>query len=154
MDRSRLRKKTGLLDRAESALRKLEGTPFEEEARLALLSRRVDAHTGCVVTWFFLLVLVVGGLGAIRLRRGTTSAPPPAAGRATELSDLTDLDAAFDRVCTAHSHELGILLGARLAQLVHRQVPVRAIRQAPGDRAVRGVLRRRDRRAGPRARPG
>ena len=30
--------KAGLLDRAESALRKLEGTPFEEEARLALLS--------------------------------------------------------------------------------------------------------------------
>ena len=30
--------KAGLLDRAESALRKLEGTPYEEEARLALLS--------------------------------------------------------------------------------------------------------------------
>ena len=30
--------KAGLLDRAESALRKLEGTPFEEEAWLALLS--------------------------------------------------------------------------------------------------------------------
>lgn len=30
--------KAGLLDRAESALRKLEGTPFEEEARLTLLS--------------------------------------------------------------------------------------------------------------------
>ena len=30
--------KAGLLDRAESALRKLEGTAFEEEARLALLS--------------------------------------------------------------------------------------------------------------------
>ncbi|MEO8013086.1 MAG: lipopolysaccharide assembly protein LapB [Polaromonas sp.] len=30
--------KAGLLDRAEAALRKLEGTPFEEEARLALLS--------------------------------------------------------------------------------------------------------------------
>ena len=30
--------KAGLLDRAELALRKLEGTPFEEEARLALLS--------------------------------------------------------------------------------------------------------------------
>ncbi len=30
--------KAGLLDRAEIALRKLEGTPFEEEARLALLS--------------------------------------------------------------------------------------------------------------------
>ncbi|NMM10924.1 MAG: lipopolysaccharide assembly protein LapB [Polaromonas sp.] len=30
--------KAGLLDRAESALRKLEGTPFAEEARLALLS--------------------------------------------------------------------------------------------------------------------
>lgn len=30
--------KAGLLDRAESALRKLEGTSFEEEARLALLS--------------------------------------------------------------------------------------------------------------------
>lgn len=30
--------KAGLLDRAETALRKLEGTPFEEEARLALLS--------------------------------------------------------------------------------------------------------------------
>ena len=30
--------KAGLLDRAEIALRKLEGTPYEEEARLALLS--------------------------------------------------------------------------------------------------------------------
>ena len=30
--------KAGLLDRAEVALRKLEGTPFEEEARFALLS--------------------------------------------------------------------------------------------------------------------
>ncbi|MDB5869354.1 MAG: Tetratricopeptide domain protein [Polaromonas sp.] len=30
--------KAGLLDRAEAALRKLENTPFEEEARLALLS--------------------------------------------------------------------------------------------------------------------
>ncbi|WP_309681955.1 lipopolysaccharide assembly protein LapB [Polaromonas sp.] len=30
--------KAGLLDRAEMALRRLEGTPFEEEARLALLS--------------------------------------------------------------------------------------------------------------------
>ena len=30
--------KAGLLDRAEAALRKLEGTPFEEESRLALLS--------------------------------------------------------------------------------------------------------------------
>ncbi len=30
--------KAGLLDRAESALRRLEGTPHEEEARLALLS--------------------------------------------------------------------------------------------------------------------
>ena len=30
--------KAGLLDRAEAALRKLEGTPFEEEARFALLS--------------------------------------------------------------------------------------------------------------------
>ena len=30
--------KAGLLDRAELALRKLEGTPFEEEARFALLS--------------------------------------------------------------------------------------------------------------------
>lgn len=30
--------KAGLLDRAEIALRRLEGTPFEEEARLALLS--------------------------------------------------------------------------------------------------------------------
>ncbi|CAM3300384.1 lipopolysaccharide assembly protein LapB [Polaromonas hydrogenivorans] len=30
--------KAGLLDRAEAALRKLEDTPFEEEARLALLS--------------------------------------------------------------------------------------------------------------------
>ncbi len=30
--------KAGLLDRAEAALRKLEGTPFEQEARLALLA--------------------------------------------------------------------------------------------------------------------
>ena len=30
--------KAGLLDRAEAALRKLEGTPYEEEARLALLA--------------------------------------------------------------------------------------------------------------------
>ena len=102
-----------------------------------MASRRVNAHTGRVANWFFLLVLVVGGLGAIRLRRRTSSPPLPPAGPAAEVSDLTDLDAAFDRVCAAHSHELGILLRARLSQLVQRQVPVRAIRQAPGDRAVR-----------------
>ena len=100
-------------------------------------SGQVDAHTGCVGTWFLLLVLVVGGLGAIRLRRGRSSPLPLPVGRAAVDSDLTDLDAVFDRVCAAHAHELGILLGARLTQLVHRQVPVRAIRQAPGARAVR-----------------
>lgn len=84
--------------------------------------------------WIVLAALVVGGLGAVRLRRrpSTASGPP------NDLPpDLADLDAAFDRVCAAHSHELGILLAARLSQLVSRRVPVRAIRQAPGERAVR-----------------
>ena len=46
--------KAGLLDRAELALRKLEGTPFEEESRLALLSiyerSRDWQHAGDIAT--------------------------------------------------------------------------------------------------------
>jgi len=87
-----------------------------------------------VSTWLVLGVLVVGGLGAVRLRHRPT---PPAASPEDLAPDLADLDAAFDRLCAAHSHELGILLAARLSQLVSRRVPVRAIRQAPGERAVR-----------------
>jgi len=87
-----------------------------------------------VGTWLVLAALVVGGLGAVRLRQR----PAAAATWPMDLPpDLADLDAAFDRLCAAHSHELGILLGARLSQLVRRRVPVRAIRQAPGERAVR-----------------
>ena len=74
-----------------------------------------------------------GVLGAVRLRRPQPSATAPA----DAAPAVDDLDAAFDRVCADHGHELGVLLGARLRQLVGRRVPVRAIRRAPGDRAVR-----------------
>jgi hypothetical protein len=87
-----------------------------------------------------LAALVVGGLGAVRLRRRPAPQAAPAEDDTrdlAELADLADLDAAFDRLCAAHSHELGVLLAARLSQLVGRRVPVRAIRQAPGERSVR-----------------
>lgn len=62
---------------------------------------------------------------------GLADAPGP------ESADTDDLDAAFDRVLAAHSHELGILLGSRLQRLVDRRVPVRSISEAPGTMAVR-----------------
>jgi hypothetical protein len=89
-----------------------------------------------VGTWLVLAALVIGAVGAIRLRRAAT--PVATAASAEGLPpDLADLDEAFDRVLAAHSHELGVLLASRLRQLVHRRVPVRAIRQAPGERTVR-----------------
>jgi len=91
--------------------------------------------------WLLLGALVVGSLGAVRLRqRPAPAAASEAASGAAPAglpADLANLDAAFDRLCAAHSRELGILLAARLSQLVHRRVPVRAIRQAPGERSVR-----------------
>ncbi len=48
-----------------------------------------------------------------------------------------ELDAAFDAVLAAHSHELGDLLEMRLRGLIARQVPVRAIRPAPGTHTAR-----------------
>ncbi len=87
--------------------------------------------------WLLLGALVVGGLGAVRLRQRPAPAGTSEAAPAGLPADLANLDAAFDRLCAAHSHELGILLAARLSQLVHRRVPVRAIRQAPGERSVR-----------------
>ncbi|MEO7061884.1 MAG: hypothetical protein ABI083_19385 [Lapillicoccus sp.] len=72
---------------------------------------------------------------------GNTSGPGDAGGPADapgpESADTDDLDAAFDRVLAAHSHELGILLGSRLQRLVDRRVPVRSISEAPGTMAVR-----------------
>jgi len=87
--------------------------------------------------WLLLGALVVGGLGAVRLRQRPAPAAASEAAPAGLPADLASLDAAFDRLCAAHSHELGILLAARLSQLVRRRVPVRAIRQAPGERSVR-----------------
>lgn len=100
------------------------------------------AHTVVVGTALLVLAVVLGIAGALGLRRraGTgfvAAALPRADVGGDDLTDLADLDAAFDRVCAAHAHEMGILLGARLTQLVDRQVPVRAIRQAPGERTVR-----------------
>ena len=42
--------KAGLLDRAEAALQKLEGTPFEVEARLALLANYERSHDWALAT--------------------------------------------------------------------------------------------------------
>ncbi len=92
-------------------------------------------------TWLVLLALGAGVLGAIRLRRpqpsGAFKAAPAGQAPAAQARVVEDLDDAFERVCAAHGHEVGILLGARLHQLVLRGVPVRAIRRAPGERAVR-----------------
>jgi hypothetical protein len=100
-------------------------------------ARTISAHTWLVGTWLVLSALVIGALGAVRLRR-LAAAPAAGAAAAQEVpSDLADLDEAFDRLLADHSHELGVLLSSRLRQLVHRRVPVRAIRQAPGERTVR-----------------
>lgn len=51
-----------------------------------------------------------------------------------------ELGAALDRVWAEHADDAGTLLDARLRQLVRRGVPARAIRRAPGGRAVRVVF--------------
>ena len=50
------------------------------------------------------------------------------------------LHEALERVWAEHAHDAETLLYARLHQLVQRGVPVRAIRRAPGGRAVRVVF--------------
>ena len=50
------------------------------------------------------------------------------------------IGAALDRVWAEHAGEAGTLLDARLRLIVHRGIPARAIRPAPGTRAVRVVF--------------
>lgn len=62
---------------------------------------------------------------------GMTAGPDEAA------FDVESVGAALERVWAEHAHDADTILDARLRQLVARKVPVRAIRRAPGDRAVR-----------------
>lgn len=104
-----------------------------------------------------LVMLGVAVLAAIRLgRHASPSERPPAdkpalesqPPKATKHGRLPtggapdeqldgELDAALDRVWAEHAGGAGTLLEARLRQLVDRGVPARAIRRAPGGRAVR-----------------
>jgi hypothetical protein len=107
-----------------------------------------------------LLTLIVAVAAAIRWRRRAPEAPPshgseddgstsrpsedavrapwPAA-EAVEPQDGS-LHEALERVWAEHAHGAETLLDARLHQLVQRGVPVRALRRAPGGRAVRVVF--------------
>ncbi|MEO3938440.1 hypothetical protein V3N99_17025 [Dermatophilaceae bacterium Soc4.6] len=66
---------------------------------------------------------------------GAAGADPAAASDGFPVDD--ELNATFDAVLAAHAHELGDLLETRLHGLIARQVPVRAIRAAPGTRTAR-----------------
>jgi hypothetical protein len=107
-----------------------------------------------------LLTLIVAVAAAIRWRRRTPEAPPPHGPeddrRASRPSDDAlrpprpsaeavepqdgSLHEALERVWAEHAHGAETLLDARLHQLVQRGVPVRALRRAPGGRAVRVVF--------------
>jgi hypothetical protein len=68
------------------------------------------------------------------------------AGDAADAADAGDpvgpeaLDAALERVWAEHAGDADTLLAARLRLLVHRGVPARALRPAPGTRTVRVVF--------------
>lgn len=93
--------------------------------------------------------LVVGVLGALRWRLGRratrdvplgprASPPPPGQAPARPAVGLDPgLDEALSAVLDAHGSLVGDLLEQRLRGLVARQVPVRAIRPAPGVRTGR-----------------
>ncbi|GAA1903515.1 hypothetical protein [Lapillicoccus jejuensis] len=87
--------------------------------------------------------LAVGVLGALgwRRRRDAGAAPdptPPAQGvRRPGVGLDPGLDEALTAVLDAHGSLVGDLLEQRLRGLVARQVPVRAIRPAPGVRTGR-----------------
>ncbi len=116
-------------------------------------------HNGLVeVIVLVLLAAVVGTavlraviVGAVPARPGgwlprwarrASAAPARRSGRGPDepvLSpgDVVELDELFARAHAEHSHEVDVLLAARLQPLVRRSVPVRAIRPAPGPHAVR-----------------
>lgn len=111
-----------------------------------------SAHTGLVDAGLLLLALALGAVGAISLALRSASSSPSSQPRGrTSRRDGTagsfdpeaqalgvgDLDEAFERISAAHARERDVLLDSRLSQLVHRRVPVRAIRRAPGRMAVR-----------------
>ncbi len=83
-------------------------------------------------TSLVLLALAVGLLGALRRRWGASVGQDDVVG-----PELRELDRALELEYAAKAHDLAILLGTRLHRVVDRQVPVRAIRRAPGGRAVR-----------------
>ncbi len=106
-----------------------------------------------------LLIAVVAIVAGLRWRRrapaerapqdapGAASVTPErlaaeayqSAGVSDEHVDV-ELEEALDRVWHEHSRGADLLLDARLRLLVDRGVPVRALRPAPGGRAIRVVF--------------
>lgn len=113
-------------------------------------------HTGTVDGRWLLVSVVVAAAAAVRLGRRTPSDPVPprsatADGRpdpippgqgvaADDLVGVDGLDAALARVWAEHAGGADTLLDARLAVIVRRGVPARAIRPAPGTHTVRVVF--------------
>ena len=69
-----------------------------------------------------------------------TSAAAPQPGQPDDVLGLEGLDAALDRVWAEHAGAADTLLDARLRLIVHRGIPARAIRPAPGARTIRVVF--------------
>lgn len=89
-----------------------------------------------------LLLALVALAAAIRWRRRAAVDPAPPAGPPAEDADHVDveLQEALDRVWNEHAHDADTMLDARLRQLIDRGVPIRALRPAPGGRAIRVVF--------------
>lgn len=64
--------------------------------------------------------------------------PPP--GQPDGILGIEGIDAALDRVWAEHAGAADTLLDARLRLIVHRGIPARAIRPAPGTRTIRVVF--------------
>jgi len=98
---------------------------------------------GLVVAAALVGALVIRRAVVRRRRRRAGGAEPGQTPGTAPLPDAStfpvddELNAAFDAVLAAHAHELGDLLEMRLRGLIARQVPVRAIRPAPGTHTAR-----------------
>ena len=82
------------------------------------------------------------GSGSAADRRRTTGRGRDATNDPADDQDHVDveLQAALDRVWNEHAHDADTMLDARLRQLIDRGVPIRALRPAPGGRAIRVVF--------------
>ncbi len=78
----------------------------------------------------------VGDVGPGR-GRGREATPP---GQPDGILGIDGLGAALDRVWAEHAGAADTLLDSRLRLIVHRGIPARAIRPAPGTRTIRVVF--------------